>query len=60
MQGQGSQEDTLGRPEGKVRNVLEPDGVDNLGQQEERQDPQGGEGHGQYGLGVAPQGISPE
>ena len=32
----------LGRPEGQVRNVLEPDGVDNLGQQVERLDPQDG------------------
>ena len=32
----------LGRPEGQVRNILEPDGVDNLGQPEERQDQQDG------------------
>ena len=45
-------------PEGKVSDVLEPDGIDHLGEQKEWENPKSREGHWQDRLGVAPQSIS--
>ena len=51
---------TYNSPKCKIRDILEPDGVNNLGEKEERKDPQGGECHGEDWLGVAPHSVCPE
>ena len=47
-------------PKCKISNILEPDGVNNLGEKEERKDPKGRKCHGEDGLGVAPHCVSSE
>ena len=47
-------------PKCKISNILEPDGVNNLGEKEERKDPKGRKCHGEDGLGVGPHCISSE
>merc|ERR1719510_1550329 len=53
------QRSALGRPKCKISDILEPNGVNNLGEKEERKDPEGGKCHGENGLGVAPHSVSP-
>ena len=47
-------------PKCKISNILEPDGVNNLGEKEERKDPKGRKCHGEDGLGVGPHCVSSE
>ena len=47
-------------PKCKISNILEPDGVNNLGEKEERKDPKGRKCHGEDRLGVAPHCVSSE
>ena len=47
-------------PKCKISDILEPNGVDNLGEKEERKDPEGRKCHGEDGLGVAPHCVSSE
>ena len=47
-------------PKCKISDILEPNGVNNLGEKEERKDPKGRKCHGEDGLGVGPHCVSSE